>query len=169
MDLLSRDTRRSTAGARQHRRDAAIVRGRARAVCIARDESIAVALAAGALSRTTLWRWICAYERDSVAALVPGRRGPPRPALKQPAWVEQVVIVVRLHTFWNAKRIAAELGRREIAAVSHCWVSQLFDDLGAHRPSGPRARGPRHERSSPNSLWHVDIKSSSSSARAGGT
>src|SRR5713101_2832911 len=58
----------------------------------------------------------------------------------------------------SSRSIAAELRRREIADVSHCWVSQLLDDLGAHRPSGPRERGPRYERSSPNSLWHIDIK-----------
>src|SRR6266849_3525817 len=116
----------------QHRSDAAIVRARARAVRLARD--------------------------DGIAALVPERRGPRHPALKHPGWVEQVVIAVRLHTYWNAKRIAAELRRREIADVGHYWVSQLLDDLGAHRPSGPRERGPRYERASPNSLWHVDIK-----------
>jgi len=68
------------------------------------------------------------------------------------------VIAVRLHTYWNAKRISAELRRREIAVVSHCWIEQLFDDQGTARPSRPRERGPRYERSSPNSLWHIDIK-----------
>src|SRR2546422_712692 len=136
----------------------AAVRVRARAVRVAREDGLTAALASGTVSRTTLWRWLCAYERGGLAALVPQRRGPRDPALTHPAWVEQVVIAVRLHTYWNAKRICAELRRREIAEVSHGWISQLFDDLGAHRPSGPRERGPRYERSSPNSLWHVDIK-----------
>jgi len=140
------------------RSDAAVVRARARVVRIAREEGIAAALAARGASRTTLWRWLCAYERDGLAALIPERRGPRRPTLKHSAWVEQVVIAVRLHTYWNAKRISAELRRREITEVGHSWVSQLLGDLGAHRPSGPRERGPRYERSSPNSLWHVDIK-----------
>ena len=138
--------------------DIATVRARARAVRIAREVGIAAALASGTVSRTTLWRWLCAYERGGLAALVPERRGPRDPALRHPAWLEQVVIAVRLHTYWNAKRISAELRRREIADVGHRWISQLFDDQGAHRPSGPRERGPRYERSSPNSLWHVDIK-----------
>src|SRR5712692_6154803 len=142
----------------QHRSDAAIVRARARAVRLARDEGIAAALAAGSLSRTTLWRWTCAYERDGLAALVPERRGPRHPVLKHAAWVEQVVIAVRLHTYWSAKRIAAELRRREIAIVSHGWIERLFDDLGTARPSLPREAGPRYERGSPNSLWHIDIK-----------
>jgi transposase InsO family protein len=142
----------------QRRHELAVVRGRARAVRLAHAVGISAALASGPASRTSLWRWLCAYERGGLAALVPERRGPRNPTLRHPAWVEQVVIAVRLHTYWNAKRIAAELHRREIAVVSHGWISQLFDDLGAHRPSGPRERGPRYERSSPNSLWHVDIK-----------
>src|SRR5439155_527607 len=77
---------------------------------------------------------------------------------RHPGWVEQVVIAVRLHTYWNAKRIAAELRRREIAVVSHGWIEQLFDDLGAARPALPRQGGARYERSIPNSLWHIDIK-----------
>jgi len=106
----------------------------------------------------TLWRWEQAYERGGLAALVPQRLGPRSRVLKHPAWVEQVVIAVRLHTYWNSKRIAAELRRREIALVSHGWIERLFDDLGTSRPSGPRERGPRYERARPNSLWHIDIK-----------
>ena len=77
---------------------------------------------------------------------------------KHALWVEQVVIAVRLATYWNAKRISAELRRREVALVSHGWVSQLLSDLGTARPSGPRERGPRYERAAPNALWHIDIK-----------
>jgi len=106
----------------------------------------------------TLWRWQQAYERGGLAALIPAPLGPRRPATKHPAWVEQAVIAVRLHTYWNAKRIAAELRRREIAIVSHGWIEQLLDDLGTARPSLPRQGGPRYERSRPNSLWHIDIK-----------
>jgi len=105
----------------------------------------------------TLWRWQQAYARGGLAGLVPAPYGPRHPSTKHPAWVEQVVIAVRLHTYWNAKRIAAELRRREIALVSHGWVEQLMDDLGAARPSLARARGPRYERSRPNALWHIDI------------
>jgi len=47
--------------------------------------------------------------------------------LRYPAWLEQVVITVRLLTYWNSKRISAELRRREIASVSETWVEALFD------------------------------------------
>src|SRR6266849_5005228 len=36
-------------------------------------------------------------------------RGPRAPTLTHPAWLEQVVIAVRLHTYWNGKRISADL------------------------------------------------------------
>ncbi len=134
------------------------IRRRSRLLRVARDEGIAAALALGECGRTSLWRWQSAYDHGGLAALAPGRRGPRAPALKHPAWVELVVIAVRLHTYWNAKRISAELRRRGIADVGHSWIEQLFDDLGTSRPSGPRDRGPRYERGSPNSLWHIDIK-----------
>lgn len=134
------------------------VRERARLLRIAREEGLARAIELGRCSRTSLWRWRCAYAGGGLAALLPEARGARCPHIKHPGWVEQVVIAVRLHTYWNAKPISAELRRREIAEVSHGWISQLFDDLGASRPSAPRERGPRDERSSPNSLWHVDIK-----------
>ena len=33
-------------------------------------------------------------------------------------WVDLVIIAIRLHTYWNSKRIAAEMMRREIYKVS---------------------------------------------------
>lgn len=116
------------------------------------------ALALGRCSRRSLFRWQAAYARGGLPALVPQARGPRAPTLTHPAWLEQVVIAVRLHTYWNAKRISAELRRREIATVGQWWIERLFDDLGTSRPSGPRERGSRYERASPNSLWHIDIK-----------
>jgi transposase InsO family protein len=140
------------------RRDLAIVRHRARVLRVAREAGLAAALALGRCSRTTLWRWQAAALAGGLGALEPDPRGPRRPVLKHPAWVEQVVIAVRLHTYWNAKRISAELRRREIVDIGHTWIEQLFVDLGTSRPSGPRERGPRYERGSANSLWHIDIK-----------
>ena len=90
-----------------------VIRQRARVLRMARTQGIAAALALGECSRTSLWRWQCAYERAGLAALVPERRGPRSPAYRHASWIEQVVIAVRLHTYWNAKRISAELRRRE--------------------------------------------------------
>lgn len=137
---------------------AKVVRRRAHVLRVARDEDPAAALRLGECSRMTLWRWQQAYERGGLAGLVPVHLGPRHPATKHPGWVELVVIAVRLATYWNAKRISAELRRRRIVRVSHGWIEQLFDDLGTARPSLPRPGGPRYERSRPNSLWHIDIK-----------
>lgn len=142
----------------QRRSDLGVVRERARLVRTLRDEGLVAALALGHCSERSLYRWQAAYEHGGLPGLIPARRGPRLPRLRHPLWIELVVIAVRLHTYWNAKRIAAELHRRGIADVGHSWIEQLFDDQGASRPSGPRPRGPRYERSSPNSLWHIDIK-----------
>ena len=68
------------------------------------------------------FRWLAAYEAAGLPGLVPRRRGPRRPRSVHPLWVELVVSTVRLLTYWNAKRIAAELRRREIALVSPAWI-----------------------------------------------
>ena len=137
----------------------AVIRLRARCVRIAREDGIAAALALGCCSRASLYRWQAAFAGGGLAALRPGPRGPRRVALVHPLWVEQVVIAVRLLTYWNSKRIAAELRRREIATVSEGWIEALFDRLGASRPSiASRVGGPRYERPAPNELWHIDIK-----------
>ena len=145
-------------GQTNRRSQLALVRERSGLLRVMREEGLVAALALGSCSRASLFRWQAAYESGGLAALVPQRRGPHAPQVRHPAWLEQVVIAVRLATYWNAKRIAAELRRREIGVVSHFWIERLFDDLGTSRPSGPRERGPRYERSSPNSLWHIDIK-----------
>lgn len=142
----------------ERRTEVAVVRERARLVRIAREEGIEAALALGRCSRRSLFRWKAAYESAGLGALVPERRGPRQPAAIHSAWIELVVIAVRLATYWNAKRIAAELRRRSIARVSHGWIEELFDRLGTRRGSVPRLRGPRYERSRPNELWHIDIK-----------
>jgi putative transposase len=144
--------------ARARRRDLASLRLRARCVRIAREDGIAAALALGCCSRATLFRWQSAYTEGGLSALLPERRGPRQAKLVHPLWVAQVVIAVRLLTYWNSKRIVAELRRREIASVSEGWVEALFDRFGATRPSLLRSRGPRYERAAPNDLWHIDIK-----------
>src|SRR5664280_3300177 len=94
-------------------------------------------------------------EAGGLEALVDRPRGPAPACL--PDWVEQAVIVVRLLTYWNSKRLAAEFTRREIFPLDHHAVDHLLGDLGTARPS-TRERGPAYERGRPNELWHIDIK-----------
>jgi transposase InsO family protein len=60
-------------------------------------------------------------------------------------------------SYWNSRRIAAEFGRRGIA-VGHGQVDRLLARSGTNRTSLPRVPGARYERTSPNELWHIDLK-----------
>jgi transposase InsO family protein len=137
------------------RHDLAGLRFRVQCVRVAREDGIAAALALG-VSRASLHRWRTAYEATGLDALVDRPRGPVPGRL--PAWVEQAVIVVRLLTYWNSKRLAAEFTRREIYPLDHHAVDGLLGGLGTARPSTRRERGPAYERGRPNELWHIDIK-----------
>jgi transposase InsO family protein len=151
---LPGDARWSSAGRLVHP-DLAGLRFRVRCVRVAREEGIAAALALG-VSRATLHRWRIAYGAGGLDALVDRPRGPVPARL--PGWVEQAVIVVRLLTYWNSKRLAAEFTRREIYPLDHHAVDGLLAGLGTARPSIRRERGPAYERGRPNELWHIDIK-----------
>jgi transposase InsO family protein len=137
------------------REDLAGLRFRIRSVRTAIDEGLAAALALG-VSRASLHRWRGRYAVGGIEALRQRPRGPVRSCL--PAWVERAVIVVRLLTYWNSKRLAAEFTRRDIYPLSHHAVDALLAEQGTARPSVRRARGPRYERSRPDELWHIDIK-----------
>lgn len=135
--------------------DLAALRFRIRCVRTVADEGIAATLALG-VSRASLHRWRTRYDEGGIEALRDRPRGPSPERL--PAWVEQAVIVVRLLTYWNSKRLAAEFTRRDIWPLGHHAVDALLSDLGTARPSVRREHGPAYERSRPNELWHIDIK-----------
>jgi transposase InsO family protein len=138
-------------------RDAApVVRGRARALRRwAEGATVSEACGIGGCSRATLFRWRERLERDGLGGLLerprPGDRSDLPPAL------EQAILLVRMLSYWNSHRIAAEFGRRGIA-VSHGQVDRLLARSGTNRTSLPRVPGPRYERTSPNELWHIDLK-----------
>jgi transposase InsO family protein len=66
--------------------------------------------------------------------------------------------MIRLQTYWNSKRIAAEMSRRGIYTVGHTYIDSLFKAKGCARGSVSPQPGPRYERTRPNELWHIDIK-----------
>jgi len=137
------------------REDLAGLRFRIRCVHTALEQGIAAALALG-VGRTSLFRWRGRYEHGGIEALRQRPRGPALASL--PAWVERAIIVVRLLTYWNSKRLTAEFTRRGIYPLGHHAVDALLAEQGTARPSVRRARGPRYERSRPDELWHIDIK-----------
>jgi transposase InsO family protein len=137
------------------REDLAGLRFRMRCVRTAIEAGIAAALALGA-SRASLHRWRSLHAAGGIEALRQRPRGPARERL--PAWVERAVIVVRLLTYWNSKRLAAEFTRRDIYPLGHHAVDALLAEQGTARPSVRREHGPAYERGRPNELWHIDIK-----------
>jgi transposase InsO family protein len=133
-----------------------LVRTRARAVrWWAEGASISEACAIGGCGRATLFRWRARLEQDGLAGLLdrprPGDHSDLAPEL------EQAILIVRMLSYWNSRRIAAEFGRRGIA-VGHGQIDRLLARSGTNRTSLPRVPGPRYERASPNELWHIDLK-----------
>jgi transposase InsO family protein len=139
----------------RRREDLTALRFRIRCVRTANEDGIAAALALGA-SRASLHRWRTAYAEGGLEALRSRPRGPAPQRL--PAWLERIVIVVRLLTYWNSKRLAAEFTRRDIYPLDHHAVDALLGEFGTARPGIHRPRGPAYERSVPDELWHIDIK-----------
>ena len=107
-------------------------------------------------SRASLFRWRTRYEADGLAGLLDrpriGR------ASELPPAIERLVMTVRLLTYWNSQRIAAEFGRRGVWPLTHGQVDRLLARHGTHRPSYVRTPGPRYERAAVNELWHIDLK-----------
>jgi transposase InsO family protein len=154
-DFLFLATRGGRPPGSRVREDLTGLRFRIRCVRTADEEGIAAALALG-VGRASLHRWRVRHEAGGIEALRSRRPGPARERL--PAWVEQAVIVVRLLTYWNSKRLAAEFDRRGIYPLGHHAVDTLLTELGTARPSVRREHGPAYERSRPDELWHIDIK-----------
>lgn len=129
-----------------------------RAVRLAQELGAEVACAQLGCSRASLYRWLAAFAAQGIAGLLDRSRRPHRLRLKVPAWVDLVIIAIRLHTYWNSKRISAEMNRRQIYSVSPDHIDRLFQSHGCNRGTVPRPPGPRYERSRPNELWHIDVK-----------
>lgn len=107
-------------------------------------------------SRASLFRWRTRFESGGLEALIDrprvGRASDLPPAL------ERLILTVRLLTYWNSRRIAAEFRRRAIWPLGHGQVDRLLARHGSHRPSYVRTPGPRYERAAANELWHIDLK-----------
>src|SRR5256712_7794951 len=134
------------------------VRRRMRAVRLAAEQSVEAACQELNVGRRALYYWIAAFQAKGIEGLVDGSRRPHRLQGTVPSWVDMVVIAIRLHTYWNSKRIAAEMSRRGIYEIGPDHIDHLFRALGCSRGTVPRPPGPRYERGRPNELWHIDIK-----------
>ncbi|HEY8870219.1 MAG TPA: helix-turn-helix domain-containing protein [Candidatus Limnocylindrales bacterium] len=151
------DPGRTTAGERRPAGPAPIVRRRRAAHRRWADgEPLGAIYAEFRCSRASLFRWRTRYAEGGLAALLDrprvGRASEPTPAL------ERLILTVRLLTYWNSRRIAAEFRRRGVWPLGHGQVDRILARNGSHRPSYVRTPGPRYERAAVNELWHIDLK-----------
>jgi transposase InsO family protein len=107
-------------------------------------------------SRASLFRWRARFERDGIEGLLDQPRV--GRASELPEALERLILTVRLLTYWNSRRIAAEFRRRNVWPLSHGQVDRLLARQGTHRPSYIRTPGPHYERATVNELWHIDLK-----------
>ena len=142
----------------QDRASLAYVRLRMRAVRRGKEVGVEQACRELGCFRRSVYRWLGAYEADGIGGLLAQSQRPARLRETIPAWVDTVVLMIRLLTYWNSKRIAAEMRRRGIYEVGHTYIDGLFKAQGCARGSVPPRPGPRYERTRPNELWHIDIK-----------
>ena len=140
------------------RSDMGYLRLRMRAVRRSGEVGVGQACRELGCSPRSLYRWLAAYEAGGISGLVAGSQRPVRLRETIPDWVDTVVFMIRLLTYWNSKRIAAEMRRRGIYEVGHTYIDNLFASNGCARGSVPPRPGPRYERTRPNELWHIDIK-----------
>jgi transposase InsO family protein len=107
-------------------------------------------------SRASLFRWRTCYAQGGLVALLDRPRVGRASAL--PPALERLILTVRLLSYWNSRRLAAEFRRRGVWPLSHGQVDRVLARHGSHRPSYVRTPGPRYERAAPNELWHIDLK-----------
>jgi hypothetical protein len=90
----------------------------------------------------SVYRWLAAFEARGIEGLVPNSRRPLRRPPTIPDWVDRVIITIRLLTYWNSKRISAEMRRRQIYEVSHSYIDGLFRAKGCARQRAQPTRSP---------------------------
>ena len=108
----------------------------------AHGEPLATVCAASGCSRASLFRWRRRFEEGGLDALLDRPRV--GRASELPAALERLILTVRLLTYWNSRRLAAEFRRRDIWPLSHAQVDRLLGRTGTNRPSVARVPGPRY-------------------------
>jgi len=119
---------------------AAVVRRRRAALRRWADgEPITEICAETGCSRASLFRWRTRFSQAGLEGL----RDRPRVGRRSdlPTTIERLILTVRLLTYWNSGRIAAEFRRREVWPLTHGQVDRVLARHGTHRPSYIRAPG----------------------------
>src|SRR6266545_846929 len=143
--------------ARRQRAQAAVVRRRRAPLRRWADgEDVTTICPELGCNRASLFRWRTRLNRDGIEGLLDRPRAGRASELPEP--LERLILTVRLLTYWNSRRIAAEFRRRGVSPLSHGQVDRLLARHGTHRLSYVRTPGPRYERAAVNELWHIDLK-----------
>ena len=144
------------------------VRRRMRAVRLAAEGGLEAALAAG-YSRRSVFRWNRLYRAGGIIALLPQSRSRREAQAAVPDWVGRVVIAIRLATYWNSKRISAEMERRQIYRVGHTYIDELSSAMAAVVAALLQLRGRATNGASPTNSGTSTSRARSSSTSAVGT
>jgi transposase InsO family protein len=112
--------------------------------------------------RQTLHRWLARYEGDGLEGLNNRSHRPAYCPHQTPSAVEAMVLEMRrAHSYWGARRIAFELGRKGVepapseSAVYRCLVRAAVIDPVSRRRR--RETWKRWERAAPMELWQLDV------------
>ncbi|MFB6571288.1 helix-turn-helix domain-containing protein, partial [Streptomyces noursei] len=141
-----------------------LVEHRYRAVLEVLDGSpvVEVALRYG-VSRQSVHAWRKRYEELGVEGLMDRSRRPHRSPTRLPADVESLICELRQqHPRWGARRVAFELGRRNVAPVpSRATVHRVLSRNGLvdHQQQEHKRKYRRWQRDAPMQLWQMDIVS----------
>lgn len=114
------------------------------------------------VSRRTMHRWLARYEAEGLEGLGERSHRPANcPHQTAPAVEAMVLEMRRSHTYWGARRIALELGRKAVqtapseSAVYRCLVrAAVIDPITRRRR---RETWKRWERGAPMELWQLDL------------
>src|SRR5260221_8926610 len=134
------------------------VRARIRVVRMTLELGVEATVRQTGVPRRSVHRWVSLFEAGGIAGFLNQSQRPVRARQSVPAWVDLVIVAIRLDTYWNSKRIAAEMARRHIYTVSPKHIDRLLQNSGAPRGTLPPRPGPRYERSGPNQLCDICIK-----------
>ncbi len=114
------------------------------------------------VSRRTVHRWLARYEAAGLEGLPDRSHRPERCPHQMPAAIEVMVLELRrAHRYWGARRLALELGRKQVtpapseSAVYRCLVrAGVIDPVKRHRR---KEIWKRWERGGPMELWQMDL------------
>ena len=132
---------------------------RERIVRLALKRSVSEAAVIYSVARSTIYRWLRAYNAHGRAGLVPRSTAPHRPRTVLHQQLVRVILALRRRYGYGPVRLAAVIARRHGFTLSHMTIYRLLRRSGLVRPQRQRRRRYRAwSRECPNELWQLDFK-----------